>query len=152
MRSLDRKLDWNCTRPVADTLVLDGLAFNPWSASAVRWLELALVGENVRGGSVSEVSGEPQDFLLGSMRSTPFHLELKLAGSEIRSNLFYRYQFVEPGEGGGEGGGHEPPGKTWYPGGPLPVQRVATGPILLAQANNYLMVWDACSDYLHRVR
>jgi hypothetical protein len=143
------ELFWTCTRPVPDTLVLQGLAFNPWSASAVRWLELALVGENVRGATVSETSGEPQDYLLGSMRSTPFQLELKLAGSEVRFNLFYRYQFVEPGEGGGGG---EPPSKSWRPGGGLPVQRVASGPILLAQANNYWMVWDACSEYLHRMR
>jgi hypothetical protein len=143
------ELFWNCTRPLPDTLVLEGLAFNPWSASAVRWLEFALVGENAQGASVSETGGDPQDYLLGSMRSTPFHLELRTTGSEVRFNLFYRFQFVEPGEGGGDG--HESP-KSRLPGGGPPVQLVAAGPILLAQANNYLMVWDACSEYLHRMR
>lgn len=142
------ELFWNCARPQPDTLVLDGLAFNPWSAAEIRALEFALVGVDARGATVAEIAGEPQSRLLGTMRSTPFRLELRTTGGEARFDLFYRYWYTEPGEGDG----HEPQHSKLQGGGP-PVQLVSSGPILLAQAaNRYLMVYDACSDMQHRAR
>ncbi len=93
------ELFWNCTRPQTDTLRVDGLAFNLWSAANVRRLKLSLVGVNAREASVSEISSDAQSFLLGTMRSTPFQLDLKTTGSEVRFDLFYQFQYVEAGRG-----------------------------------------------------
>jgi hypothetical protein len=142
------ELFWNCTRPQPDTLVLEGLAFNPRTASDIRRLEFALVGVDARGATLGETSGEPQNLLLGMMRSTPFQLALKTTGSEARFDLFYRFYYTEPGEGDG----HEPT-HSLLQGGAHVRLAAASGPILLAQMpNNYLMVRDACSDTQHRMR
>ena len=142
------ELFWNCTRPQPDTLVLEGLAFNPRTASYIRRLEFALVGVDARGATLGETTGEPQSPLLGTMHSTPFQLAVKTTGSEARFDLFYRFYYTEPGEGDG----HEPT-HSLLPGGGAPVRLAASGPILLAQMpNNYLMVRDACSETQHRMR
>ena len=143
------QLFWNCSRPQPDTLVLDGLAFNPWSASEVRDLEFRLVGVDAQGWSLAEATGEATYRLLGSMRSTPFQLVLRTSGGEARFDLFYRYHYREPGDGDG----HDQPTHTRLPGGEAPVLLASAGPVLLAQVpNTYLMVWNACDETMHRAR
>jgi hypothetical protein len=137
------ELFWNCTRSQVDTLVVEGLAFNPRTASMVRDLEFGLVGVDRRGVTLAETTGVPQDPLLGTMQATNFQLTLRLTGSETRFDLFYRYYSPEEGN----------PTFSIWPGGRPPVQRVASGPLLKAQmANNFYMVRDACSETQHRAR
>ena len=144
------QLFWNCTRPQPDTLVLEGLAFNPWSASEVRDLEFRLVGVDARGWSLTEAKGEAQYRLLGSMRSTPFQVVLRTSGDEARFDLFYRYYYREPSDT--DGGSSGPP-HSRLPAGEGPVLLASAGPVLLAQATNtYLMVWNACAETMHRAR
>ena len=141
-------LFWNCSHSQPDTLVLKGLAFNPWTGSEIRNLQFALVAVDSRGATLAESTEESENPLLGTMRSTPFQLTLKTTGGEARYDLFYQYFYTEPGEGDG----HEPT-HSRLPGGGPPVRLVASGPILLAQATNkYLMIRDACSETQHRVR
>ncbi len=140
------ELFWNCTRPVPGTLSLEGMAFNPWSGSEIRFLDFDLVGVDSRGSTVSEVSGPAQSLIFGMMRSTPFQLALPTTGSEIRFDLFYQYQYQEPGEGGD--GDH----RSRLPGGAPSLRLVSSTPLLPGPATQRFMVRDACSETMHRVR
>ncbi len=127
-------LYWNCARPSPEAIRLDGLAFNPWSAQEIRFLEFELVGVDARERAVSSAKGEARDFLLGTNRSTPFQLDVKSTGTEVRFDLFYQYRFNEGNDGR-------------LLAGP-PVGR----PLLLAQAMKRFMARDVCSESQHRVR
>ncbi|MFI5338693.1 MAG: hypothetical protein ACHQ7N_02505 [Candidatus Methylomirabilales bacterium] len=142
------ELFWNCAHPQSDTLRLEGIAFNPWYATEIRFLEFDLVGIDAHGATVSETSGAAQQLQFGTMRSTPFELTLRTTGSEVRFDLFYQYQFHEPGDGGGDGnrmGERRPAGVP-------PVRLVSSSALLLAQANIRFLARDVCSDTQHRAR
>ncbi|HWU36403.1 MAG TPA: hypothetical protein VN203_02085 [Candidatus Acidoferrum sp.] len=135
------ELFWNCARPEANILVLEGLVFNPRSAQNVRDLEFSLVGVDSLGVTLSEASGAAQSLLVGTMQATKFELTLRLAGSETRFDLFYRYHYNEPGDE-----------FAVLHGGHPPVLLVASPTLMVQSANNYYMVRDACSDTQHRAR
>lgn len=141
------ELFWNCTRPAPDTLLLEGLAFNPWSGADIRFLEFDLVGVDARGSTVTEASAAARDLILGMMGSTPFQLALRPTGRETRFDLFYQYQFQEPGDSGSASQ------NAALPRGAPPVRLVASTPFLLAQAPPIrFLVWDVCSETMHRAR
>ncbi len=141
------ELFWNCTRPAPDTLLLEGVAFNPWSGADIRFLEFDLVGVDARGATVTEASAAARDLIFGMMGSTPFQLALRPTGSETRFDLFYQYQYQEPGDSGGG----QP--NAALPTGAPPVRLVSSTPFLLAQAPPIrFMVWDVCSETMHRAR
>jgi hypothetical protein len=165
------ELFWNCTRPAPDTLLLEGLAFNPWQGEDIRFLEFDLVGVDARGSTVTEASAAARDLILGMKGSTPFQLALRPTGRETRFDLFYQYQYQEPGDSGGgdnrssnsrtpfryqyqepgDSGGGQP--NAALPSGAPPVRLVASTPFLLAQAPpTRFMVWDVCSETMHRAR
>ena len=123
---------WNCARSEPGVLRLEGMAVNPWSSQAVRFLEFDLVGVGSRERTVSQVEGEARDFLLGTNQNTPFRLDLRTSGAEIRFDLFYRYRFQDNGG-------------SFIAGPPVGV------PHLLAQTQQF-MVRDVCSETQHRVR
>jgi len=122
---------YNCSSPAAGSVRLEGLAFNPWSSQPVRFLEFELVGVDARGWSVSEAKAEARDSQLSTNQSTPFQLDLKTVGSEVRFDLYYDYQFQE--------GDHN-----------SFISKVAwRGPVLLALQYNRSLVHDACSATAH---
>ncbi len=127
-------LYWNCTQPEPGMLQLAGLAFNPWSSQPVRFLEFELVGVNDKERTASVAKAEAQDLQLFTNQSTTFTLDLRMAGGEVRFDLYYQYRFQE--------GDH-----NRIVAGP-----VAGGPFLLAQQTNRFMVRDACSDSQHLAR
>ncbi len=126
-------LYWNCVRPEAGALRVEGVAQNPWSTQPVRFLELELVGVDGQGRTVSLVKGEAGDILIHTNQLSPFHLALRTAGSEVRFDLYYQYQFQD------EEMEARLAGAAWGT------------PRLLAQANRFL-ARDVCSDTQHRVR
>jgi hypothetical protein len=126
-------LYWNCARPEASALRLEGLAFNPWSDEPVRFLTFALEGVNAEERAVSSAEGEAQDIQIRTNQSTPFQLDLRTAGSEARFDLFYEYQFQDRGHGS------------------VVTSLDWDGPVLFAQTTQFL-VRDACSDTQHLVR
>jgi hypothetical protein len=140
------RLFWNCTRPAPGTLRLEGMAFNPWSGAEIRFLEFDLVGVDSRGYTVTATSAAARDLIFGMMGSTPFQLELRTTGSEVRFDLFYQYRYQEPGDSGG--GEHQASLSTGAPS----VRLVSSTPFLLAQATQRFMVRDACSETMHRAR
>jgi hypothetical protein len=125
-------LYWNCTRPDPGILQVEGLAYNPWTDQPVRFLEFDLVGVDTRERTISQVAGEAPNFLLRANQSTPFRLDLRTSGAEIRFDLFYRYRFQEKGG-------------SFIAGQAVGVQRQ------LAQMQQF-MVRDACSETQHLAR
>jgi hypothetical protein len=124
-------LYWNCERPEAGRLQLDGIAQSPWSE--VRSLEFELVGVDQRDRIVSETKGVARDPVISTNQFSPFRLNLRTVGSEVRFDLFYQHQFV-------------PDQMNALLAGP-PTAR----PRLVAQADRFL-VRDVCSETQHRAR
>jgi hypothetical protein len=128
-------LYYNCSTPSPGGVHLDGLAFNPWSSQPVTELQFELVGVDARGRSVSEARTEARDLQLFTNQSTPFTLDLKTAGNEVRFDLHYAYRFDE--------GDHKD----------FRLSKAAwRGPILLAKQINWFLARDACSATAHLAR
>lgn len=88
-------LFYNCTTPEPGVLRLEGMAFNVWNMQPVRYLELALEGVDAGDHSVSEAGGEGRDYQILTGQSTSFQVDLRPAGSEVRYDLYYQYQFLD---------------------------------------------------------
>ncbi len=124
-------LYWNCVRPDPGVLRLDGVAHNP-HFSEIRFLEFDLVGVDADGREVSQARGASSDYILRTNQFSPFRLDVRTVGREVRFDLFYRYrsqQNLRPS---------------------LAVPTVAS-PRLLAQAEIQLMARDVCSETQHRI-
>src|SRR5512142_2071473 len=125
-------LYWNCARPAPEDLRVEGIAQNPWGSQEVRSLQLELAGVDVRERTVSEVQGKARDPAIGTNQSSPFLLDLRTKGGEVRFDLYYDYQFSEGDLMG-----------ALLAGPPMEPSRFAP------QGNRFL-VRDVCSDTQHR--
>jgi hypothetical protein len=83
------ELYWSCARPATGVLALEGVAYNPFPAP-VRYLEVETVGLDATGQVVSWVRGATRAYTLGSNQTSPFRLDLTLAGNEARLELRFR--------------------------------------------------------------
>jgi hypothetical protein len=90
-------LFWSCRVPAPGSLQLEGVALNPWSMQPVRFLEVELAGMDARERVRSSGRGAAEAFLLGTNQTTPFRLEVRTTGAEVRFDLYYRYQFQDTG-------------------------------------------------------
>jgi hypothetical protein len=126
-------LYWNCSRPEPGVLRLDGVAQSPWAAQPVRYLEFDLVGVDGQDRIVSEIKGAAQDIQIYTNQTSRFQLDLRLAGSEGRIDLYYEYQF------------HIEQMDALLAGPPVRVPR------LIAQTSRFL-ARDVCSETQHRAR
>ena len=126
-------LYWNCHRPEPGILRVEGVAQNPWSSQEVRFLEVEVVGVNNQERTVSHAKGAAQDILIHTNQFSPFRMELRPAGSEVRFDLYYEYRFQDV----------EMEARL---AGPL-----VGAPRLLAQTQRFL-ARDACSETQHRAR
>jgi hypothetical protein len=124
-------LYWNCTRPEPGILRVDGVAHNPWSSQAIRFLEFDLVGMDDRDRQVSATSAALPAILLWTNEVSAFRLDLKTAETESRFDLYYQYRFNEGGNRILAG----PPGAA---------------PQRLAQQLRRFLVRDVCSETQHR--
>lgn len=127
-------LYWNCGRPEADLLRVDGVAQNPWSSQEVQFLEFELVGVNREERIVSETKGALRDILLHTNQTSPFRLDLRTVGGEARFDLYYHYRFQDSDML-----------EALLAGPPI------VGPRLLASTQNSL-ARDVCSETQHRAR
>jgi hypothetical protein len=130
-------LFWNCLQPEVGQLRLEGVAQNPWAAQPIRFLEFELVGLDAQGRMTAETAGMARDLQLHTNQTTPFKLDLKTTGTEVRFDLYYRYYFLEFFEGGKK--------DLRLAGPPM------AGPRLLAQTNTFV-ARDVCADTQHRAR
>jgi hypothetical protein len=128
-------LYWNCGRSAPDVLRLEGIAQNPWFVEEIRALEFELVGVGARDRTVSEVKGEARDTAIRTNQTSPFLLELRTVGGELRFDLYYQYQFAEGEEMDALlAGPPMVPSRFFSPGG------------------NRFLVRDVCSESQHRAR
>jgi hypothetical protein len=129
-------LYWDCQRPEPGLLRLDGVAQNPYF-SDVRFLELELVGVDAMGRAVSHTKAAVSDLILRTRQFSPFRLDLRPVGREVRFDLFYNYRAQENLR---SSEGHTS----------IPVVGAATGrPWLLAQSPHHFMAMDVCSKQEH---
>lgn len=130
----DLVLFWNCERPDPNVLRLDGVAQSPWHAQPIRSLEFEVVGVDSRERLLSQTRGAARDSAISTNQISPFVMDLRTTGGEVRFDLYYQYQFVE---------GDQMDARLSGP----PV----AGLRLLAQSNRSL-VRDVCSETQHRAR
>jgi hypothetical protein len=124
---------WNCLAPGPGGLRVEGIGQNPWQAQPIQYLELELVGVDAQERTTAQTTGAVRNVQLMTNQSTPFQLELKTAGTEVRFDLYYHYRF-------------EPEFDSAMLAGPP-----MTSPRLAAQTQTFL-VRDACGANQHRAR
>lgn len=132
----DLVLRWNCVQPTAGTLRIDGVAHNPWQAQPIGYLELQAVGVDAHGRQTAEAEGKARDIQIFTNERSPFQLDLKTTGTEVRVDLYYQYRV-----------NHE-----WESGALLLAGPPVAGLRLYAQSTNTNMVRDACSPTQHLAR
>jgi hypothetical protein len=127
------ELYYNCSKPSPGEMRLDGLAFNPSWSQPVRDLQFELVGMDGGNRSLSAARSAARDYQLFTNDSTPFQLDLKTVGGEVRFDLYFEYHFQE--------GDHKEflLSSAGWPG----IARLA------AMTPNRNLVRDACSPDLH---
>jgi hypothetical protein len=124
-------LYWNCLRPEPGVLRLDGAAHSPYF-SAVRYLEFELVGLDANDRIVSEAKGAARDYVLRTNQVSPFQLDVRTVGSEMRFDLYYQYRSQQNLRS-------------------LLADPPVGGPQLIAQATNRFLARDVCSETQHRI-
>lgn len=92
-------LYWNCSRPSQGVVRVEGWANNPYYPRPITELELLLYGVNAQDGNVSQAKGSARDYQIQTNEPSPFLVELRTTGGEVRYDLVYQYW------GGGDGGG-----------------------------------------------
>jgi len=93
-------LYWNCSRPAAGVVRMDGWANNSYSPGPITDLEFILYGVNAQGGTVSQVKGSAQAYMIQTNEPSQFTIDLKTVGSEARYDLVYEYYGSADGGGG----------------------------------------------------
>ena len=86
---------WGCVRTESGSLRLEGVGVNTWEPIPPRFLEFVLSGVDAQGRILSRTRGVARgvDVLQGF--PSPFSLELKEQGGEVRVDLLYQYQFLD---------------------------------------------------------
>ncbi len=90
------ELYWACSQPETGLLRVDGVAQNPWGNEPIRFIELELVGVDATDRMTAGASGSVQDILLHTNQQSPFRLDLRTTGREVRYDLYYQYRYDEP--------------------------------------------------------
>lgn len=92
-------LYWNCSRPAAGAVRVDGWANNPYGPGPITDLGLTLYGVNAQGSSVSQAKANVQLYQIQTNEPSAFTIDFRTVGGEVRYDLVYEYS------GGGDGGG-----------------------------------------------
>jgi len=129
-------LRWNCLQPTAGTLRVEGVAHNPWQAQPIGHLELQVVGVDAEGRQTGAAAGKARDLQILTSQRSPFQLDLKTTGTEVRVDLYYQYLFNQ----------------EWESGALLVAGPPMAAPRRYAQSTNTNMVRDACSPTQHLAR
>jgi hypothetical protein len=125
---------WNCLPPASGVLRVEGVARNPWQSQPIRYLEVQVVGVDAQGRQTAEAAGKARDIQLFTSQQSPFQLDLRTAGTEVRFDLYYQYLFNEEYDA------------ALLAGPPM------VGPRRYAQPTRTNMVRDACSATQHLAR
>ena len=125
---------WNCLQPEPGRLRVVGEAQSPWQAQPIRFLELQVVGVDAQDRETAQAAGKARDIQIFTNQRSPFQLDLRTAGTEVRFDLYYRYQFED----------------EWDTSARL-AGPAMLGPRLLAQTQTQL-ARDVCSPTQHLAR
>jgi len=101
----DLTIYWNCARPDPTLVQVDGVAQNT-SGDHVRFVQFEVVGIDAGGKAVSGGQGSLRATVLYLNQTSPFSIQAKSTGTEVRFDLYYRYQvqgFADGGTGSGAG-------------------------------------------------
>jgi hypothetical protein len=97
-------LYWNCTRPASGLLRVEGVVSNSSVPGPIRDVDLTLYGVDGTGRDVSRVTGSTASYQIPPMVTSPFRLDLPLAGGDLRFDLRYQYEGAFGGGSSDEGG------------------------------------------------
>lgn len=86
----DVDIYWNCTQPEAGLLRVNGVAQNS-GGREVRFVELQLEGVDAKDRNIAQAATAVPDIILFTNQVSPFELDLRTVGSEVRFDLFYQY-------------------------------------------------------------
>jgi hypothetical protein len=117
-------------------LRVEGVAHNPWQSQPIGYLELQVVGVDAQGRETAEAAGQARDIQILTNGRSPFQLDLRTTGSEVRVDLFYKYRFNQ----------------EWDSCTRLLAGPPVASPRLYAQTTNTYMVRDACCPAQHLAR
>jgi hypothetical protein len=98
----DVSVFWNCTQPEQSVLQVDGVVQNI-GGQQVQFSEVEVVAVNASDRTVSSARGTVRDILLQANQSSPFLLQLRTLGDEVRFDMYYWY-YVRGGFGIGAAG------------------------------------------------
>jgi NADPH-dependent 2,4-dienoyl-CoA reductase/sulfur reductase-like enzyme len=127
-------LFWNCLQPEPGLLRVAGEAQNPWQAQPVGYLEFDLVGVDANERTTAQTTAVARDLEIRTNQRSPFQLDLRTTGTEVRYDLYYQYRFYEEFDTSAL--------VAWPP---------VAGPGLLAQTQT-AVARDVCSSTQHRAR
>ena len=97
-------LYWNCTRPASGILRVEGVVSNAFVPAPIRDVDLTLYGVDAPGRDVSRVTGSTASYQIPPMVTSPFRLDLPLAGGDVQFDLRYQYQGSFGGGASDDGG------------------------------------------------
>jgi hypothetical protein len=103
-------LYWDCSRPGAGVVRIEGWANNPYYPNALQDLEVILYGVNAQGSTVSQAKASAQNYQIQTNEPSPFSVDLRTVGGEVRYDMVYQYWGGGDsgmGRRGGMGGGGE---------------------------------------------
>lgn len=84
-------LYWNCSRPAPGAVRVEGWANNPDSPQPIKDLEFILYGVNAQESTVSQAKASAQAYLIQTNEPSPFSVDLKTVGGEVRYDMVYQY-------------------------------------------------------------
>jgi len=97
-------LHWNCSHPASGLLRVEGAVSNPSVPSPIRDVDLTLYGVDGTGRDVSRVTGSTANYQIPPMMTSPFRLDLPLAGGDLQFDLRYQYYGAIGGGNSDDGG------------------------------------------------
>ena len=86
----DVSVFWNCTQPEPNVLQVDGVVQNI-GGRQVQFGEVEVVAVNAGDRTVSSAKAAVRDILLQSNQDSPFLLQLRTLGDEVRFDMYYSY-------------------------------------------------------------
>ena len=86
----DVEIYWNCSHPEPELVRVNGVAKNT-GGREVRFLELQLVAVSAEERHILKAATAVPDIVLHTNQVSPFQLDLRTMGREVRYDLFYQY-------------------------------------------------------------
>jgi hypothetical protein len=87
----DVRVFWNCTQPEQNVLQVDGVVQNI-GGQLVQFAEVEVVAVNASGRTASSARSAVQDIRLQTNQRSPFLIQLRTLGDEVRFDMFYRHR------------------------------------------------------------